>query len=220
MVAGPRNQQNLNRLRLSPGFPIPGNISLRPDINGNFRRSCPPLMIDLNLSARCWQRVFPEPWGSGFKDTKVPASTGSQATRTASRRRGSCLSPVYHGLRGYFCGSQPPQRALPLSSKMSPQQGCVRRSWRISSMERTVAKVVPLFRQMTSMRAVESLTSHQPQRRSSMMPSRLIAAAFLLSPLLPARSIDARKVGAVQANGEGGFFTGVSLSIGGNDSYP
>jgi hypothetical protein len=50
-----------------------------------------------------------------------------------------------------------------------------------------------------------------------MMPSRLIAAAFLLSPLLPARSIDARKVGAVQANGEGGFLTGASLSIGGND---
>src|ERR1700688_143626 len=34
----------------------------------------------------------------------------------------------------------------------------------------------PLFRQMTSMRAVESLASHQPQRRSSRMLSSLIAA--------------------------------------------
>ena len=111
-----------------------------------------------------------------------------------------------------FAGASSPAGS-PALFETVPQQGCVWRSWRISSMERTVAKVVPLFRQMTSMRAVESLTSHQPQRRSSMMPSRLIAAAVLLSPLLPARSIDARKLGTVQANGEGGFLTGVSPSL-------
>jgi hypothetical protein len=84
-------------------------------------------------------------------------------------------------------------------------------------MERPVAKVVPLFRQMTSMRAFESLTSHQSQRRSSMMPSRLIAAAFLLSSLLPAQSIDASKVGTVHVYREGRLLIGVSLSVDGND---
>jgi hypothetical protein len=84
-------------------------------------------------------------------------------------------------------------------------------------MERTAAKVVPLFRQMTSMSAIESLTSHQPQRRSTMMPSRLIVAAIFLSSLLPAQSIDASKVGAVHVYGEGRLLAGVSLSVDGND---
>jgi hypothetical protein len=91
------------------------------------------------------------------------------------------------------------------------------RSWRISSMERTVAKVVPLFRQMTSKRAVESLTSHQPQRRFSMMPSRSIAAVFLLSSVLTAQSIDAGKVGIVHVYREDRLLIGTSLSVDGND---
>src|ERR1700730_8104266 len=84
-------------------------------------------------------------------------------------------------------------------------------------MERTVAKVVPLFRQMTSMRAAKSLASRQPQKRSSMMPSRLIAAAFLFSSLLPAQSIDASKVGTVHVYREGRLLIGVSVSVDGND---
>jgi hypothetical protein len=91
------------------------------------------------------------------------------------------------------------------------------RSWRISSMERTVAKVVPLFRQMTSMKAFESLTSHEPQRRFSMMPSRSIAAVFLLSSVLTAQSIDAGKVGIVHVYREDRLLIGTSLSVDGND---
>jgi hypothetical protein len=50
-----------------------------------------------------------------------------------------------------------------------------------------------------------------------MMPSRFIAAAFLLSSLLPAQSIDASKVGTVHVYREGRLLIGVSLSVDGND---
>jgi hypothetical protein len=50
-----------------------------------------------------------------------------------------------------------------------------------------------------------------------MMPSRLIAAAFLISSLLPAQSIDASKVGTVHVYREGRLLIGVSLSVDGND---
>jgi hypothetical protein len=50
-----------------------------------------------------------------------------------------------------------------------------------------------------------------------MMPSRLIAAAFLLSSLLPAQTIDASKVGTVHVYREGRLLIGVSVSVDGND---
>jgi hypothetical protein len=50
-----------------------------------------------------------------------------------------------------------------------------------------------------------------------MMPSRLIAAAFLLSSLLRAQSIDASKVGTVHVIREGRSLIGVSLSVDGSD---
>ena len=49
------------------------------------------------------------------------------------------------------------------------------------------------------------------------MPSRLIVAAFLLSSLLPAQTIDASKVGTVHVYREGRLLIGVSLSVDGND---
>jgi hypothetical protein len=51
-----------------------------------------------------------------------------------------------------------------------------------------------------------------------MMPSRLIAALFLSSSLLPAQSIDASKVGTVHVC-RGGRFE-VSLSVDGKDIVP
>jgi hypothetical protein len=55
-------------------------------------------MIDLNLSARGCQLVLPEPWGSGFNDTKVPASAGLFASNYNRIPAGAV--PVYHGPRG------------------------------------------------------------------------------------------------------------------------
>jgi hypothetical protein len=49
------------------------------------------------------------------------------------------------------------------------------------------------------------------------MSSRLIAAAFLLSSLAPAQSIDASKVGTVHVYREGRLLIGVSLAVDGND---
>jgi hypothetical protein len=67
-------------------------------MNGNFRHFYPPPMINLDLSARCWQLVFPEPWGFGFNDTKVPASTGLLGGNY--NRVPANAVPVYHGSRG------------------------------------------------------------------------------------------------------------------------
>jgi hypothetical protein len=41
-----------------------------------------------------------------------------------------------------------------------PVAGIRGRSWRISSMDRTVENVVPLFSQVASERAIEGLTTH------------------------------------------------------------
>jgi hypothetical protein len=79
-----------------------------------------------------------------------------------------------------------------------------------------VAKVVPLFRQMTSMRALEASRA-MPKRRFSMMPSRMIAAMFLVSSLLQAQSIDTSKVGTVHVYREGRLLIGVSVSADGNN---
>lgn len=96
-----------------------------------------------------------------------------------------------------------------------PVAGIRGRSWRISSMDRTVENVVPLFSQVASERAIEGLTTHWPPRRVFMMPSRLIAALFLSSSLLTAQSIDASKVGTVHVSREGRFE--VSMSVDGKD---
>jgi hypothetical protein len=50
-----------------------------------------------------------------------------------------------------------------------------------------------------------------------MKPSRIIAAVFLLSSLLPAQSIDTSKVGTVHVYREGRLLVAVSLSVDGND---
>jgi hypothetical protein len=50
-----------------------------------------------------------------------------------------------------------------------------------------------------------------------MMPSRIVAALFLLSSLLSAQSIDASKAGTVHVYREGRLLIGVSLSVDGND---
>jgi hypothetical protein len=50
-----------------------------------------------------------------------------------------------------------------------------------------------------------------------MKPSRIVAAVFLLSSLLPAQSIDTSKVGTVHVYREGRLLVGVSLSVDGND---
>jgi hypothetical protein len=51
----------------------------------------------------------------------------------------------------------------------------------------------------------------------AMKPSRIFAAVFLLSSLLPAQSIDTSKVGTVHVYREGRLLVGVSLSVDGND---
>jgi hypothetical protein len=56
-----------------------------------------------------------------------------------------------------------------------------------------------------------------PAKRSSMLPSRIVAAVFLLSSLLSAQSIDTSKVGVVHLYREGRLLVGVSLSVDGND---
>jgi hypothetical protein len=50
-----------------------------------------------------------------------------------------------------------------------------------------------------------------------MISSRIVAAVFLLSNLLPAQTIDTSKVGTVHVYREGGLLIGVSLSVDGND---
>ncbi len=50
-----------------------------------------------------------------------------------------------------------------------------------------------------------------------MMPSRMIAAMFLVSSLLHAQSIDTSKVGTVHVYREGRLLTGVSVSADGNN---
>jgi hypothetical protein len=50
-----------------------------------------------------------------------------------------------------------------------------------------------------------------------MLPSRIVAAVFLLSSLLSAQSIDTSKVGTVHVYREGRLLVGVSLSVDGND---
>jgi hypothetical protein len=50
-----------------------------------------------------------------------------------------------------------------------------------------------------------------------MMPSRVVAAVFLLSSLLSAQSIDTSKIGTVHVYREGRLLIGVSLSVDGND---
>jgi hypothetical protein len=69
-----------------------------PQDNENFRHFYPPPMINLNLSARCWPPVLPEPWGSSFNDTKVPASGGLFAS--SYNRIPADPVPLYHGPRG------------------------------------------------------------------------------------------------------------------------
>jgi hypothetical protein len=70
-------------------------------------------------------------------------------------------------------------------------------------------KAVPLFRQMTYVRG--SKPHEPPAWKDSIMSYRFVAAAFLVSTMALAQTIDVSKVGTVHVYREGRLLMGVSL---------